>query len=76
MTFWLGTNHTVFQEGIFFQQGRVGHLGWRLCRIALRGAADPPNASLALRRSDAGRAWAYGNDSRSIDYGHPNLSGF
>jgi chromate transport protein ChrA len=55
----------------FFQQGRVGHLWWRLCRIALRGAAGRPNTSLALRRSDAGRAWACGNDSRSIDYGDP-----
>ena len=41
LTFWLGSNHTVVQEGIFFQQGRIGDL----CRIA------PLYFSLTVRRN-------------------------
>src|SRR6516225_158881 len=53
----------------FLQQGRIGYLWWRLCRIALCSAAGRPNTSLAVCRSDAGWVGAGGNDSRPVDNG-------
>ena len=56
LSFWLGSNHTVVREGIFFSIAAMvtfgGDYAFPLC-----GATGCPNVPLALRRSDARRTW-------------------